>query len=137
MNNEPAFQGAKEAIDTLFSGFTMQPAALHCTQSMALIYEPVEVELDELVITFDVKPNKSDPQSRDLHCYVETEDETLEEMLEFAPAWLQQAPDGAVVQEQALNELGDVTFSFVSPGDYTFRLYLAGQEYTVENVVVP
>lgn len=140
------FEGAKEAIGTLFSGFsgfTIQPAAQYRTGSMGLTYEAIEVELDEghLLITFDVKPNKSDPQLRDLHCYVETEEETeentIEEMLEFAPVWLQQAANGAVVQEQALNELGDVTFCLVSPGDYTFRLYLAGQEYVVENVVVP
>lgn len=133
------FQESKEAITALFSGFTMQSAALHRRRSMALTYEAVEVELEEgnVLITFNVVANSTNPQRRDLHCYVETEEETLDDMLEFAPVWLQQAGTSPVVQEQALNEMGDASFSFLSPGDYTFRLYLATQEYVVENVVVP
>ena len=133
------FEGAKQTIGTLFSGFRMQSATRQRTRSMAQIYQPVEIELDEgnLLVTFDVVANPTNPQRRDLHCYVETEEEMLEDILEFAPVWLQQAGSGLVVQEQALNEMGDATFSFVSPGDYTFGLYLATQEYVVENVVVP
>lgn len=131
------FQDAKEAISALFTGFTMQPATVR--RSTTLMVEPVEIELDEgnLILTFDVTANSKETQLRDMHCFVETEDEALEEILEFAPVWLQKGPDGPVIQEQALNDTGDVTFSFLSPGHYTFRLYLAKQEYVVENLVLP
>lgn len=129
----------KDAITALFSGFTMplQPAAV--LRNTALTFEPVELELDDgnLIMTFDLVSNSTDSQLWDLHCWVESEEEAVEEMFEFAPVWLQRGAEGPVVQEQALNELGDVIFSFLSPDHYTFGLYLAGQEYIVHNLVLP
>jgi len=52
---------------------------------MGLTYEAVEVELDEgnLLVTFNVVANSTDPQRRDLHCYVEIEEEMLDDVFGF------------------------------------------------------
>lgn len=133
------FNDTKEAMTALFSGFSRQVAMAHRSLSTTLKFEPVEVELDDgaLLITFDVEVNATDQQRRNLHCWVETEEEAVEAQFEASPVWLQQGYSQLIVQEQALNELGDVTFSLVSSGEYTFRLYLAGQEYVVEKLVLP
>lgn len=134
------FQDAKEAIIAIFTGFPRQPATMRRSRNQSFEpVEPAEIELDEgnLILTFDVTANSKEPDLRELFCFVEKEDEALQETLEFAPVWLQQGPGGPVIQEQALNDKGNVTFSFLSPGPYTFRLYLAGQEYVVEKLVLP
>lgn len=136
------FKGVKDVIRASFSGFTMQPSLVRRTRTHMLGFEPVEMEFEEgnLIITFELANDANSSTERPLrklHCFVETEDEALEERLEFTPVCLQEASSGMLVQEGALNELGDVTFSSLPAGDYTFRLYLAGQEYVVEQLIIP
>ena len=136
------FEGVKDVISVFFSGFTIQESLVRRTGPHTREFEPVEMELEEgnLIITFDLANDTNSSTElplRRLHCFIETEEEALEERLEFTPVCLQQASSGVLVQEGTLNELGDVTFSSLPGGYYTFRLYLAGQEYVVEGLIIP
>jgi hypothetical protein len=126
---------ATDALTALFPGF---PLALveDGARSKDWDFEPVEVTLaqGELQIALDTATNELNAGLCDLFCTVST---AAQETLEGAPVWLQLGDEGPAVREEALDELGDVSFARLQPGRYTLRLHLAGREYVVTGIVLP
>lgn len=91
----------------------------------------------EIRVSFDVAANEEDTGLRDLFCTVSADDEALRAAFEGSSVWLQVEDDGPILQEKALDELGDVAFSRLSPGRYALRLYLNKREYVVTGVILP
>jgi hypothetical protein len=134
----PVWSWARDAIMGLFPGFTPEVAAA-VRRGQDWGFEPVEVNFDRdnLQFEFDVAVSEADNHLRNLFCTISTPDEALKAHFEGASVWLQADDEGPAVQEQMLDELGDVTFSHLPPGRYALRLHLARREYGVTGILLP
>jgi hypothetical protein len=129
---------APDAVVATFPGFpalTTSPL----TRAVDLTLESVDVLLaqGQVQISLSVAIDERDGDLRDLFCTVSSIDEPLQAAFEGSSVWLQIGDEGPAMLEKALNELGDVTFSRLSPGRYALRLLLAGREYVVMDIVLP
>lgn len=134
---------AKDAILELFPGFSPAFGAALTrsgTSSELDLAAPVEVALgerQELRIEFDLAANEQDRRLRDLFCILWTDDDELRGALEAAPVWLKAGDQGPAIREGAWDDLGEVSFSAIQPGEYSLHLQLAGQEYDVLGIRIP
>ncbi len=127
----------KEKLVKQFPGF--QPAIALAVQrgNGSLDMEPVEIGLDmEYAVQLDVVPDEENTAYRHLYCTLLVEDDMLLAAGEGSPVWLQ-LHNGGVLQEGAIDELGDFAFSHIKPDDYLLRLYLFGREYVISDISVP
>jgi len=127
----------KEIIAKQFPGF--QPALTLAIErgSGSLDMEPVEIELDmNYAVQFDLTPDEENTIYRHLYCTLLAEDDALVATNEGCSVWLQ-VSDGGIVQEGAIDELGDFAFFHIKPDDYLIGLSLSGQEYVISNISVP
>lgn len=138
LNDASIWSRAKDAISALFPGFA-PTMSLTLQRGASLDIEPTEVLLNdgEVSVSFDLEVHENDPARRDLFCTVVSQEEALEENLEGCLICLQLGYKGPVVHEEALDLFGEVTFSAVQPGRYTWQLNLAGQVYAVLGLELP
>lgn len=135
---------AKDAILALFPGFSPALGAA-LTRSGAVasdldLAEPVGVTLGEgqgLRIEFELAVNEQNRKLRDLFCILWTDDDEIRNALEAAPVWLKAGDQGSAVRKGAWDDLGEVSFSAIQPGEYSLHLQVAGQEYDVLGIRVP
>jgi len=132
----PFWSQVKETLTARFPGFpVLTGAGARGVELRA--GAPVEVTLRlGLRVSFDSAANPRDPALCDLFCAVVADDPPLRATLEGAPIWLQ-LESGAVVQEKSLNDVGDGAFYQLAPQRYTWRLYLADQEFVVSDILLP
>ncbi|MCA9950031.1 MAG: hypothetical protein KDE48_10320 [Anaerolineales bacterium] len=133
----------KAAVQILFTGF--EPAVAQAVRSsqIGLFADPTELTFDEaLIVLFDLTVNQDNEATRDLHCTIELSDDVTSSseitsmLFEGAPVWLLSAGE-AVLQEQAVDKLGDVSFYSIAPGEYGLLFILGGRDYLVNNLVIP
>jgi hypothetical protein len=123
----PEFFGSFAPVIFSASGAAAgQPArgelAMTAAQELALIPERLNLWLDLL-------PHEGTAGLHDLLCTVAAVDPEEQPLWEGSPAalFLDQVP----VLEKVVDDLGDVAFPGLKPGDYTLRLTLAGQPYWI------
>lgn len=128
----------ERSVRAIFPGFAPDLSAA-LTRSERLGTEPVEVEFGDgdVVITLDVDKSEQHPSTRDLFCQIEVADGELMSQLESQPVWLRISQTDAIVQDQALDEMGDSCFSSIEPGTYDLHVSLGGQEYVVQGIGIP
>jgi hypothetical protein len=130
-------QRLRDAFSAFFPDFPPTAAAAPvrgATQGA----EPASVELADgnILVELDVDVHSEAQELRDLFCRVEALDEENQTRLPGAPLWLQVEESGAVIQEQALDDLGDAMFTGLQPGAYTLLLHIGGQDYAIRNVII-
>lgn len=128
---------AKAAVTAVFPGFTPELAAA-VTRGHDPLFAPITVSVwnERLFVEFDVALHENDQQYRDLYITMTSEDEGLANLLDGIPLWLQVNDEGPAVYQEILLE-ADAVFRHVSPGTYTLRWQVAGQECAVTNVDLP
>lgn len=128
----------KEAITAFFPGFAPTLAEA-LTRGQELGVEPAVIELahGRLTVMVDVGQHETDPALRNLFINATTLDDRLQTNLDGSLIWLQLGDLGPAIQEQVLDSFGDVAFRNVSPGQYTIRLQVAGEEYGILGVDIP
>jgi hypothetical protein len=133
------WQQTRDAIMAIFPSFQPALATQVRHGGDTLAFDPVEVPLGggTVIFTFDVAVAEDEPTQRNLFCTITVTGERLVERLEGTPIWLQTGIDGPAIQEQTVNELGDVSFSYISPGQYALRMELMGQAYVITQINVP
>jgi hypothetical protein len=132
----PFWSQVQETLTARFPGFPVLTGAAARGVDLC-IGAPVEVTLRPgLRVSFDAAASTRDPGLCDLFCAVVADDAPLRATLEGAPVWLQ-LESGAVVQETALNDVGDAAFYQLAPQQYTWRLCLADQEFVVMDILLP
>ncbi len=132
------WQWFKESITTQFPGF--QPAVSLAIQRGldSLQMEPVSVDLGgDFEISFDVTQHEADTSRRDLLCTLFVAGDSPIEQFEGCAVWLQQDDNNLILQEQTLDNLGDVMFTNIEPGKYNLLLHLAKQKYLITDVMLP
>ncbi len=129
----------KEAIIKTFPTFTSTPDLVPQRSEGRLGLEPITIELESKKVYIDllVDGNATIPKNYDLICTIETLDDADGILLEGTPVQLQRGLDETLIQEQTLDELGELAFINLAPGSYTLRFTLNRQEYVVTQIELP
>jgi hypothetical protein len=127
----------QDAISRIFPGFPPSLASA-LARGEDLGVEPAEIALEDQVrLELDVGIHETNQDLRDLFGNVLTDNERLEARLEGTPIWLQLEADGPIIQEEALDEFGDFSFTGIAPGQYALRLQITGKMFIVSDINVP
>ena len=131
----PVWERAKNLLNIQFPGFApLLGTAL--SRGEELGFEPTAVSLPETSFTLelDVGISEMDASERELFITLLADNA---EAIEGSSLWLHRDINGPVIQEQALNALGDVTFTQLQPGTYALRLFLADRHYAISAIQLP
>ncbi len=132
----------KDTIAKTMTGFAAMPEwafRQHKGVPQGTGFEPViiELETEKAQIELIADMNTLNHENYDLICTVEILDAAWNVFLEGTPIQLQQGVDGPIIQEETLDELGELAFANLAAGEYTLRLSLGGREYAVTNINLP
>lgn len=130
----PLLTRVQNVVKQTFPGFSVQTAVAVRSDSPQRSVTST-FSLGEIEIELAITPNKSNRQQYDLLGTVFSENHALENALEGATALLQQ--NETIVQEKAINELGDFVLSNLDTQQtYDLHLIIVDQHYWVHQLTL-
>lgn len=133
----PILEAVQNILTIQFPGFTpMLGQAL--TRGEELGFEPTAVSLPNTSVTLeiDVGVSEENQSHRDIFITL-LNDEATASFGEGSSIWLHQETSGPVIQEQAFDELGDLSFTNLQPGSYALLLNINNQHYAISPITLP